>query len=236
MAIPQSGFMQGLPRESSRYEYVIPDYEQSPDSYSRTYILLEWVGKHKRVLELGCSTGFMSRYLVQKRDCSVVGVEADAAAAAQARQWCREVLECDLQNPNWINGLEQRTFDVVLMADVLEHLKDPRDLLEQVHPLLAPDATLVICVPNVVYWGNRVSILLGRFDYQPFGILDHTHLRFFTPGTAREMIQAAGYRITKFHPVLGGRFSGRTRPFGQWLAFRFPGLFAFQLLFEATAD
>jgi O-antigen biosynthesis protein len=235
MAITKSGLIQDLSRESSRYAYVIPDYDQCPDVYSRTSILLEWVGTQKRVLELGCSTGFMSKYLMQKRHCSIVGVEIDASAAAQARDWCHEVLVRDLQNPNWISGLPERGFDVVLLADVLEHLIDPQALLKQVQPLLAQNASIIISLPNVVYWGNRLSILLGRFQYQAFGILDHTHLRFFTPKTARDMIEKAGYRITKFHPVFGGRLSGRARPFAQWLALRFPGLFAFQLLFEATA-
>jgi 2-polyprenyl-3-methyl-5-hydroxy-6-metoxy-1,4-benzoquinol methylase len=234
--ITRTGLAQGLSRESSRYEYIIPDYEQQPDAYSRTWILLEWVGFGKRVLELGCSTGFMSKYLTQKRGCSVVGIEIDPAAAAQAEKSCLEVLVRDLGARDWINGLPKKAFDVVLMGDVLEHLAEPAALLVQIQPLLDSNAILVISLPNIVHWITRFKILLGHFEYELGGTLDHTHLRFYTPKTARELIESAGYRITKFHPAFGGRLSGHARPVWQWLAHRFPGLFAFQLLFEAKAE
>src|ERR1700745_3626968 len=136
--------LQRLPRESSRYEYVIPDYERNADVYSRNWILLDWIGTHKRVLELGCSTGFFSRYLRDKRACSVVGVEVDAEAAAQAQKFCSEVLSRDLNSPEWIAGLPEQSFDVILMGDVLEHLIDPQAVLEQIQPLLAPKASIVV--------------------------------------------------------------------------------------------
>ena len=233
MADSQTGLTPRLSRESSRYDTLIPDYEARPDIYSRTYILLEWVGTGKRVLELGCSTGYMSRYMTQKRDCSVIGIEVDTTAAAQAGKFCREVLVRDLNRPDWVAGLANKAFDVVLMGDVLEHLIDPLDLLIQVRALLDSNATLVICLPNVVHWITRLKILFGRFDYEAGGTLDHTHLRFYTVKTAREMIETAGYRITKFHPAFGGSLSGHARPVWQWLARWFPGIFAIQLLYEA---
>jgi O-antigen biosynthesis protein len=228
--------MPHLSRDSRRYLYDIPDYEQQPDVYSRTWILLEWVGTGKRVLELGCSTGFMSQYLAQKRGCSVVGVEVDPEAAAQAKKSCREVFVEDLNCPGWTICLPERAFDVVLMADVLEHLADPQGLLIEIRSLLDANASLVISIPNVVHWITRLKIMFGRFVYESSGTLDHTHLRFYTPKTARKMIESAGYRITRFHPAFGGRLSGHARPVWQQLAHWFPGLFAFQLLFEAKAE
>lgn len=233
MAATKTRSMQRLPRESSRYEYVIPDYEQHPDVYSRTWILLEWVGTGKRVLELGCSTGFMSKYLAQKRGCSVFGIEVDAEAAAQAGKFCREIWVRDLNSPDWITGLPKGAFDVILMGDVLEHLVDPLGLLIQIRALLDSNATLVISLPNVVHWVTRLKILIGRFDYESYGTLDHTHLRFYTVKTARELIENAGYRIARFHPAFGGSLSGYARPIWQLLANWFPGIFASQLLYEA---
>ena len=233
MTANQTSSVHHLCRESSRYEYVIPDYEQHPDVYSRNWILLEWVGTHKRVLELGCSTGFFSKYLRQKRACSVVGVEVDPVAAAEARKFCNEVLSCDLNSPEWIEGLPKQGFDVILMGDVLEHLIEPQAVLEQIQPLLALNASIIISLPNIVYWGTRLKILFGRFEYESFGILDHTHLRFYTPKTARKMIESAGYEIIRFHPVFGGPLSNYARPLWQRLANWFPGFFAGQVLFEA---
>lgn len=233
MTANQTSSAQRLCRESSRYEYVIPDYDQHPDVYSRNWILLEWVGTHKRVLELGCSTGFFSKYLSQKRSCSVVGVEVDPVAAAEAKKFCKQVLVCDLNSPEWIKGLPHQAFDAILMGDVLEHLVEPQAVLEQIQPLLAPHASIVISLPNIVYWKTRLKILFGRFEYESFGILDHTHLRFYTPKTARQMIESAGYEIKRLHPVSGGLLGDYARPLWQCLANWFPGLFAGQVLFEA---
>ena len=233
MTANQTSSMQRLSRESSRYEYVIPDYEQHPDPYSRNSVLLDWIGTHKRVLELGCSTGFFSKYLSQKRACSVVGVEVDPLAAAEARKFCNQVLVCDLNSPEWIEGLPHQAFDAILMGDVLEHLVEPRAVLDGIQPMLAPNASIIISLPNIVYWRTRFKILCGRFEYESFGILDHTHLRFYTPKTARKMIESAGYQIIRFHPVFGGPLSAYARPIWQQLANWFPGFFAGQVLFEA---
>jgi SAM-dependent methyltransferase len=96
---PKASSVRELSRQASRYEYFIPDYEQYPDPYSRTWILLEWIGRGKRVLELGCATGFMSRYLVQRRGCSVIGIEVDPEASVQAKKSCRGSEQFQLDRP-----------------------------------------------------------------------------------------------------------------------------------------
>jgi SAM-dependent methyltransferase len=227
------GSWQHFSDSAARYAADIPDYELHPDPYSRTRILLDWVGKDKRVLELGCSTGYMSKYMSQKNRCSVFAIEMDPLAAQQARPFCEEVLVRDLNQPNTLAGVPAGAFGAVLMGDLLEHLVDPRGLLIQLREVLAPDSKIVICLPNVLHWINRMKMFFGHFDYEDAGTLDHTHLRFFTVESARDLIASAGYRITKFYPAFGGRFAGHARPVWQLLANWFPGLFAFQLLFEA---
>jgi len=139
----------------------------------------------------------------------------------------------DLNAPDWMAGLPEKGFDVVLLADVLEHLVMPDATLRQLREVLAPDGALIISLPNVVHWVTRLKISLGQFNYELWGTLDHTHLRFFTKKTARALIEAAGYRITRFHPAIGGRMAGHARPMWQQLAHFVPGLFAYQMLFEA---
>jgi SAM-dependent methyltransferase len=161
-------------------------------------------------------------------------VEVDPAAAQQARSHCREVLVLDLNSPQWVENLGGRTFDVVLLADVLEHLVDPWRVLRDITRALDKNGTLVISLPNVVHFLTRTKIALGQFNYTPTGILDHTHLRFFTIKTAREMIESCGYRITRFHAAIGGgQVSDRVRFALQFSAKFAPGLFAYQMLFEA---
>lgn len=219
----------GYSKDSSRYE---SGSTFRYDKYDRTEILLDWVGPRKRVLELGCSAGYISRRLTQ-RGCSVTGVETDSAAAKQAQEYCREVHVLDLNTPEWVGTLAERAFDVVLLADVLEHLVDPRRVLREIDTVLDTDGSVVISLPNVVHWMTRGKILLGQFNYESIGTLDHTHLRFFTVKTARELIESAGYRVIQFHPSIGGRMCGHARPLWQVLAKSMPGLFAYQLLFEA---
>ncbi len=219
----------GHSKASSRYE---GSNVKPRDEYDRNRLLLEWVGDGRRVLEVGCSTGYMSRDLVE-RGCCVTGIEVDPIAAERARAFCQEVYVLDLDAPDWVAGLPERGFDVVLLGDVLEHLVMPDTTLLQLREVLTSGGALVISLPNVVHWVTRLKILFGQFNYEPWGALDHTHLRFFTTKTARVLIEAAGYRITRFHPAIGGRFNGRARPAWQWLAHFAPGLFAYQMLFEA---
>jgi len=208
---------------SARYEQL-----DSPDRFDRNSLLLRYVGAGKRVLELGCSTGYITRRLLQQ-NCAVTAIENDEEAAAAARATGATVLNKDLNSPDWFASLKPE-FDVVLMGDVLEHLIKPSEALRQVRPLLRTGSYVVICLPNVVHWLTRLQIALGKFHYQPVGTLDVTHLRFFTFLSARCLIQEAGYRVLKFHPIIGGRLSGHFRPAWQLLAELRPGLFAYQLL------
>src|SRR5438445_224446 len=131
------------------------------DAYDRTWALLRWVGTGKRVLEVGCSTGYMSRHLMQQ-NCRVTGIEVDTDAAQKARPYCSEVLIRDLNAPDWMAGISEKTFDVVLLGDVLEHLVDPASVLMQIGALLDDGGYVVISLPNVVHWITRLSILLGQ--------------------------------------------------------------------------
>jgi 2-polyprenyl-3-methyl-5-hydroxy-6-metoxy-1,4-benzoquinol methylase len=217
--------------ESSRYA----PQDARVDKYSRNRILIEWVGTGKRVLEVGCSTGYMSQ-LMKERNCAVTGVEVDADAARCAANYCDEVHVLDLNSPEWSTRFLESRFEAVLLGDVLEHLVEPARVLSQIREVLSPNGSLLISLPNVVHWETRVKILLGRFNYQPCGTLDHTHLRFFTLKTAQELIEAAGFRIVRFHPAVGGRMTGHLRPMWQMLAKMLPGLCAYQFLFEAKAQ
>ncbi|HEV2116463.1 MAG TPA: class I SAM-dependent methyltransferase [Terriglobales bacterium] len=212
---------------SARYE----KYEH-PDRFDRDVLLLRHVGSGKNVLELGCSTGYITRLLLQQ-NCVVTAIENDPDAAQKAAKTGAAVLTRDLNNADWSRDLKPE-FDVVLMGDVLEHLVNPYKVLLQARPLVCGGGYAVICLPNVAHWLIRLQIALGQFNYQPTGTLDATHLRFFTVHSARQLIEAAGYRLLKFDPVIGGRMSGHFRPAWQVLARLRPGLFAYQLLMSAA--
>jgi SAM-dependent methyltransferase len=208
-------------------------YESSPpiDHFDRNDLIRRTVGENRSVLELGCSTGFVSKLLKQS-GCSVVGVEIDPLAAEAAAKICDRVIVADLSLPDWIDQAKGQ-FEVILMGDVLEHLVAPDILLKSLTPLLLPGGYVVLSLPNVVHWTQRLKVLAGRFRYQSVGLLDVTHLRFFDLPTARALVTKSGYDVETFHPVIGGRFSNYLRPLWQFLGHCLPNLFGYQFLFKA---
>lgn len=160
------------------------------------------VGEAKSVLELGCATGYVSRLLTQQRGCHVVGIERNHEAAAEARRACDEVIVADLDDLDYERQLGARRFDVVLCGDVLEHLRDPGRVLARLRPFLRPDGYVVASIPNVVHASVVAELLGGHFPYRPWGLLDDTHLRFFTRDSIYECFEGAGFVISHLERVL----------------------------------
>jgi 2-polyprenyl-3-methyl-5-hydroxy-6-metoxy-1,4-benzoquinol methylase len=129
---------------SARYEKREP-----ADHFHRNTLVLRHVGAGKNVLELGCSTGYITRRLLQQ-NCTVTAVESEPEAARIAANTGTCVLTRDLNCPAWSEGLKPE-FDVVLMGDVLEHLLHPLRTLQQVRPLLRSGGYAVICLPNIAH-------------------------------------------------------------------------------------
>jgi SAM-dependent methyltransferase len=148
-----------------------------------------------RVLDVGCATGYLAERL-GARGCRVVGVEADPEAAAAAREHCELVVVGDVEDPAVRNELP-RDMDVVLAADVLEHLRDPWSALAGLRGHLAANGCAVVSVPNIGHWSARRELARGHFPYAEHGLFDRTHLRFFARAGARELAAAAGYRVER---------------------------------------
>lgn len=195
--------------------------------------LLRLVGRDSRVLDVGCSSGYLARPLVE-RGCTVVGIERDEAAAAAARDVCSEVLVGDAETMEL--PFEPGSFDVVLCGDLVEHLREPEAFLARVRPLLRPGGRLALTTPNVANWAMRLGLLFGRWRYTDRGILDRTHLHLYTRRTLEEALARAGYRVVELDftvpvPVVvvdavdrAAHAIGRLRP----------QLFAYQFVVAAT--
>ncbi len=143
------------------------------------------------VFEGGVSSGYFAQAMV---DAGLVvdGAELDEAAAERARTVCRTVWTGDLDR---LDTSELRgPYAALLFGDTLEHLADPVPLLRRLRDVLDPGGALVVSVPNVANWAMRLQLLAGRFRYTDRGILDRTHLRFYTERTLLEMLRTAGYR------------------------------------------
>ena len=153
-------------------------------------------GTGKRVVEFGCSTGYVSRIL-KERGCYVVGIEVDPDAAARAREVCDRVKVGDLDELDLASELGGETFDVGLFGEVLEHLKYPQRALMQTRQLLAPGGYVVVSVPNIAHASIRLALLKGEFNYEEMGILDDTHLKYYTRKSIVELLEGCGFMINE---------------------------------------
>lgn len=172
--------------------------------------LVDLVGGSRTVLDVGCSTGYLARVL-RDRGCTVSGVEYDAAAAEVARPLLDQLVVGDLEHIDLAAAFEGRTFDVVVFGDVLEHLRDPLAALRAVLPVLAPDGSVVASIPNIAHASVRLSLLKGDFDYRPLGLLDTTHVRFFTRRSVQELFWDAGLVVTEVRRTTAGPFETEMR-------------------------
>lgn len=195
--------------------------------------LLALVGSGKRVLDVGCSSGYLARPLVAS-GCTVVGLELDPRAAEEAREVCEDVLVGDVETMEL--PFEPASFDVVLCGDLVEHLRDPGALLARVRPLLRPEGHLVLTTPNVANWSLRLGLLAGRWRYTERGILDRTHTHLFTRATLAETLERAGYRVETldFTVPLPALRNAATERAAHAIGRLRPSLFAYQFVVSAA--
>jgi 2-polyprenyl-3-methyl-5-hydroxy-6-metoxy-1,4-benzoquinol methylase len=184
-------------------------------------LLVELTGANKRVLDVGCASGYLAARL-KHAGCRVTGIELDPSAARQAEAHCERVIVGRADE----TALEATGggFDVILCGDVLEHMPDPSIPLGAFPRLLNPNGSLVVSLPNIAYAPIRFRLLLGRFDYREGGIMDRSHLRFYTLTSARRLFRECGWREVEFRPT--------AYHFPSLLASRWPALFAPQFVFR----
>ena len=180
-------------------EPVDPTATNNPHSYA-----LQMTGQGNRVLEVGCSVGHVTEHLVAAGN-SVVGVEIDPHAAVSAPAFADRVHAVDLDATS-LSEIEHGEFDVVIFGDVLEHLRQPLRTLVDACSLLADGGRVVISVPNVAHIDVRLMLLEGRWEYQGTGLMDDTHLRWFTKVSLRRLLADAGLVAIRLERVRIGRY------------------------------
>ncbi|OGR53675.1 MAG: hypothetical protein A3I11_03455 [Elusimicrobia bacterium RIFCSPLOWO2_02_FULL_39_32] len=205
--------------------------------------MVEFIGNGKKVLEIGCATGYIGKFLKEKRNCVLWAVELEQHAAEMARPFYENIFVGDVQSDNFFKGIHEK-FDVILCSNVLEHLTDPLGTILRLKHSLSKKGFFIIALPNVAHWSVRLNLLLGRFDYTKTGILDDSHLKFFTLKTARKFLQDSGLKIDNWGfdwdngiPKFNGLLN-RIPIFGQkFLKFFYsisPEFFGYQFIFKAS--
>ena len=186
----------------SRYDASV-DLGNKNNSHT---LIVELVGHGRRVLDVGASTGFLARVLTE-RGCTVTGIEIDPDSARQAEEFCEKVIVGNVEELDLDAELGDETFDVLVFGDVLEHLKDPLLALERFKTFLNPGGHVVASIPNVAHGSVRLALMQGNFRYRPLGLLDNTHLRFFTRESVEEMFERANLLVTDLRRTTQGLFT-----------------------------
>jgi len=149
--------------------------------------------KRLKILDVGCSKGFIGKQLCNNYD--FYGIDASIEDAKIAKKYYKDLKIADLdgKKPKY----EKDFFDVIIMADVIEHLKDPLSTILYFKKSLKKDGIIICSVPNIANIYIRLKILFGNFDYEEKGILDKTHLKFFTHKSIKNLIKKANLTIFK---------------------------------------
>jgi 2-polyprenyl-3-methyl-5-hydroxy-6-metoxy-1,4-benzoquinol methylase len=193
-----------------KYDYAI---DLTGDSAQARVVRM--VGEGKRVLEIGAGPGSMTRVLRDSRGCHVTAIEVDRESIQTLTPFCEKVYAVDLNSEGWPQQLkDERPFDTVVVADVLEHLYDPWTALQRIKTFIGPEGCLIASVPHAGHHAIVASLLDENFEYREAGLLDKTHIRFFGIKNIQDLFEQAGLAIIEVQFVI--RLPEDTELAGAW--------------------
>lgn len=179
-----------------RYEY----HEDHGDQFEVVGVVRSFLPSNSWILDVGCGTGAAAVAANVGLNNTIIGIEPDPVRAEAARKLGIEVYNGVLDDA-FVDA--HRPFDVIVFSDVLEHLVDPASALTVAKRALRPGGAIIASVPNVAHWIIRLRLLLGRWEYAEYGIMDATHLRWFTEVTLRELFAKCGLHVTHVRRTAG---------------------------------
>lgn len=168
-------------------------FDESSENTS-WYKVFKLVPESSTVLDIGCSSGNFGQVLIERKACTVDGVELDSKDAKTAAKKLRNVWQLNVEYDD-IKPLGNGRYDVIYFGDVVEHLVDPIATLQRIKHLLKPTGVILFSIPNMGHIGIRLALLAGDFEYTETGLLDKTHLHFYTQPEVKRVYESAGYRI-----------------------------------------
>jgi len=151
------------------------------------------------VLDIGCWTGVLGKAIAEHMDCPIDGIDRTIIKSDNCKKYYRKILNFDLNDLD--NYPIKGKYQVIVLGDVLEHLMEPEKVLAILQKRMAPDGVIIASIPNISFILNRVTHLFGKWNYKESGILDRTHLRFFTMRTSKELFTNNGFTILKAYGI-----------------------------------
>ncbi|MBN1831473.1 MAG: methyltransferase domain-containing protein [Deltaproteobacteria bacterium] len=171
---------------------------ESDDSLSK---VIRYIQPNQRVLELGPATGYLTRYLKEELGCSVHCIEVSETMAREAEQYCDKMVIADIDSVSMEEVFAGNTYDLIVISDVLEHLRQDRKTLNACRKLLTPEGRCIVSVPNIAHAGIIGELLRGRFEYREEGLLDRTHVNFYTRMSITTLLRECGFSIVAMDRV-----------------------------------
>lgn len=165
-----------------------PDSVNDNDSLTKIFNMVE---PQSRVLDVGCSIGQLGAELKTRKRCTVIGVEINQRAAQIARPLLDEVHILDVEKLDFAAQFPGTKFDYVVFADVLEHLRNPAEVLRNAQRVLTPNGSILLSIPNIAHGAVRLALLEGKFEYRGEGLLDATHLKLYTRAELGQLLTEA---------------------------------------------
>ena len=152
-------------------------------------LILQQIKKNSTILEFGPANGRLTKYLKQELDCDVYLAEIEESAGKEALQYGKELVVGDVENYEWFDRFHDIRFDYILFADVLEHLRDPKEVLAKSKLLLKQEGSIILSVPNMCHNSVLINLMNNNLTYTNVGLLDNTHIHFFTHLSLEQMIK-----------------------------------------------
>jgi len=191
--------------------------------------IVKEVRSNSNVLDVGCGVGAFGQWLIKNRKCKVSGLEFHPSAVKEAKKRLTDVKQVDLNDIDQLKKvLGSNRYDYITLIDVLEHCLHPVEVLKTLGGNLNKSGEILISLPNVAHYSVRLSLLMGRFEYADSGILDKTHVKFYTRNSMELLIRESG---------LSPKVLGSTIPrsgIKSLLGKVDPSLFAVQFIFRAS--
>jgi 2-polyprenyl-3-methyl-5-hydroxy-6-metoxy-1,4-benzoquinol methylase len=184
--------------EASEHLYRRDIHHESEDSLGK---IIRHIEPNKSILELGPATGYLTQYLKEKLGCSVHCIEISETMASEAEKYCEKMVVADINAVNLEEVFAGNTYDYVIIADVLEHLAQDERTLASCCKLLKPGGLCIVSVPNIAHAGITGGLLKGRFDYRNEGLLDRTHVNFYTRKSITRLLKKCGFSIVTMDSV-----------------------------------
>jgi 2-polyprenyl-3-methyl-5-hydroxy-6-metoxy-1,4-benzoquinol methylase len=169
---------------------------------NQTKKVLEWVPSYSTILELGCHTGLLSKVLHLEKNAKITGIEINKEALQIAKEWQEQSYIADIEKiDEWGSFISNKKFDVILLLHVLEHLRNPEEVLSKLKDFLNPDGLIIIGLPNISNIHERIGMLLGRFEYTETGVMDNTHYKMFNYHSALKLIKESNLKLNHYFPT-----------------------------------